>query len=375
MDRNGVVAFLEALRCQNINANAGGWVRASCPLAPWLHAKGRDAHPSFGVRPATDKENAGFHCFSCGTSGSLPKLLHNLTWLSGERPLAASRVLMYSDWVDQEPQCTVVGRRRIKIHDKFASKGPVRAFQRNEPVPEVVLDRYPPLIGSDLTDAADVLRWLVEERRISEEVVARYQLRLFSDHITGDVGVVFPVLSRDSDRVLDMYVRMTGEKAFFRLNAQLSGSPVDYKAPNLWFGNHLYKPDAPVMLVEGPIDAMRLSTLGVANVLAACGEPSRMQLAGVSSLVVHVAFDADASGREFAKKALRLLSAPVRRIIEWDVGGIKDAGDLQDKAQLAAIFNASRRIELTRDADERRRQEKRRKASRTRDLTFDPFGF
>ena len=92
------------------------------------------------------------------------------------------------------------------------------------------------------------------------------------------------------------------------------------------FGQHLYVTDQPLVLVEGPIDMMRLFTLGIKNVVASCGEPSREQLASVHAPSIYVGYDADTAGRRFARKALQHIDATRRFLLDWEVAGIKDAG-------------------------------------------------
>lgn len=69
MDSNQISQFLRALGCDPVDA--GEWIRCSCPLAPFRHAKGTDSKPSFNMQPAIG--GSRFHCFTCdnGTGASL----------------------------------------------------------------------------------------------------------------------------------------------------------------------------------------------------------------------------------------------------------------------------------------------------------------
>lgn len=73
MDINEIDQFMTALGCDP--AQHDDWVRAACPLAPFLHKSGIDSNPSFGMTP--DIGGARYHCFSC-TSGSASSLLDTL---------------------------------------------------------------------------------------------------------------------------------------------------------------------------------------------------------------------------------------------------------------------------------------------------------
>jgi hypothetical protein len=348
MNFEHVKQFLLLIGATNIRIDAAGeWVRCSCPLAPWLHSGGRDRNPSFGVVVPKEIGNTpSFHCFSCSSSGKLPKLLHNLTILSGDRLLVASNYLSQFEVFDDQNIDEKNERRRFKVTDRFASmRLEDRKIIRNESVPPKILAGLPLLAEKcDLTAHSDALLWLVRNRNLILPAIADFKLRLYVDSLA-DVGIVFPIISRDGSAVLDMHVRMTDRKRFFRLSRELTGSSVDYKAPNLWFGNHLYSEGRPLMLVEGPIDALRLYSLGISNVLASFGEPSDEQIASVYAPVIHLAYDADVGGRRMMRKLISKIDAPNIHIIDWEVCGAKDAGDLISEGQFRLAFDARHKIE------------------------------
>jgi DNA primase (bacterial type) len=225
-------------------------------------------------------------------------------------------------------------RTPIRIRtDKYASPLFVeREVKQNLEVPPDCLQQYPLLAEHcDLTAHADALRWLAYTRKISLHSIAKFQLRLFVDPVLDEVGVIFPILSRDASRVLDMWVRMIDQKKFFRLSREFSGSQTDYHAPNLWFGNHLMTTDRPAVLVEGALDALRLDTLGVQNCHASLGEPSREQISSLYAPAVYLGFDGggDRAGNRYTKKMLENLQVSAISLLDWGVVGIKDAGDLE----------------------------------------------
>ena len=348
MNSSEIIEFLRLIGAENItNDEARGWVRASCPLARWKHESGQDRKPSFGIKiPEKDGEAPYFHCFTCETNGPLPKLLSILSQCSGDRLLEASNFLSQLQLFDnKENEVNSGGRRRIRIKDKFASLDfGAREIKVNRPVPASVLEQYPLLAEkNEYTAHAEALRWICRERKISLATVEKYKLRLFTNSLD-DVGVIFPILDKDGETVLDMWARLIHEKSFFRVTNSMSGTSVDYKAPNLLFGNHAFDPKKPGVLVEGAIDALRLHSLGVKNVLASFGSLSNEQIESLYAPVMYVGFDNDDAGRDFTKKAVKKLDVPSICILDWEVANVKDAGELETIEQFKKDFDARKKI-------------------------------
>lgn len=68
--------FLLAVGSKASSVSPDGWVRASCPLAPWFHDSGKDSNPSFGLRVVPNGESY-FNCWAC-KSGDLLMLVQLL---------------------------------------------------------------------------------------------------------------------------------------------------------------------------------------------------------------------------------------------------------------------------------------------------------
>lgn len=75
MDADTGVLFLQTLGVKNPKVK-NGWIVASCPLAQWLHKKGTDNSPSFGLR-VNPGGRSSYSCFSC-QSGSAEELLQTI---------------------------------------------------------------------------------------------------------------------------------------------------------------------------------------------------------------------------------------------------------------------------------------------------------
>lgn len=85
MEITKVIAVLHRLGCESIKNGGGGWVNASCPFAQWLHAKGTDSHPSFGVTTEADDQSS-WKCLGCGRKGDLSSLVWRYLRLSKKDP-------------------------------------------------------------------------------------------------------------------------------------------------------------------------------------------------------------------------------------------------------------------------------------------------
>ena len=349
MTSGEITHFLSLLGVKGVVVDAQrGWVRSSCPLAPWTHASGEDRHPSFGIKvPSTYADVPYFTCFACGRSGPLSALVSALIHFTGRRMAEACDFLsQYELFKDNGDTADIPKRKRLRLTDRFAdvSLAP-RIVSKNVPVPKEVLDQFPPLWEkSDLNAHADALRWLTEERKIAFQPVGKFKLRLYTNALD-DVGVIFPILDADGETVLDMWVRLIDRKRFFRLTAEMAGTKVEYRAPNLLFGNHLQTDgETPCLLVEGPLDALRLASLGVQRPMATFGALSSEQIDSFYSGVVYLGFDNDEAGRTFTKKALRELKACALSVLDWGVVGKKDAGELESKEEFIQVFNARKKV-------------------------------
>lgn len=76
MNEQGIREVLRELGCDSIRL-CGDHIRANCPLAPYLHKKGTDRHPSFLVK-IESADKSCYHCFSCNSRGTFTGLLYEL---------------------------------------------------------------------------------------------------------------------------------------------------------------------------------------------------------------------------------------------------------------------------------------------------------
>lgn len=60
----------------------GKWINSTCPFAKWLHPKGTDRSPSFGIHSSGDDRSV-FHCFTCKQRGTISMLWERLGEFDG----------------------------------------------------------------------------------------------------------------------------------------------------------------------------------------------------------------------------------------------------------------------------------------------------
>jgi hypothetical protein len=326
-----------------------GWIRCSCPLAVATHKHGTDSSPSFGVKiPNQEGKAPYFHCYSCGATGPLSQLLFDVEMIFNTPFREAAEYLSNFQIFNDRLNAVSENKRRVKVYDRFINWQDKRDMLCNPIIPDSVLEHYPLLSEKSRLNAHyEVLSWLTVERRITLQAITKFQLRLYVDDLLDRQGVIFPILSKDGKFVYDLWVRLIDEKRFFRLTANMTNSLVDYRAPNLWFGNHVYTTERPLVLVEGAIDALRLYSLGVENVIASFGAPSREQIASIYAPIIYLGYDNDGdggAGANMTKKLLRELQVPAMSVLDWGTVGLKDAGELTSEAQLRLVFDARIRI-------------------------------
>jgi hypothetical protein len=275
-------------------------------LAPWFHKEDAGEALSFGVCLGDSVDDLPvYHCHVCGRKGLLSSLLHTLQFTAKKHYAEAGEIIADIDWSREHKLKELTrGRRRIIVNlASHARKKPV--FVEYPPVPPSVLEQYP-LLTSDCDYCGYGLRWLTRDCRVSMQAVIDFKLRSYVEATTEKVGVVFPILAADGETVMDMWVKLVDEDAFFRLTPSHAESNAKWSAPHLWFGNHLVRAGRPVVLTEGPLDALRLYTLGPKNVLASFGEPTPLQIENLSpfNLGIHVAFGRTRS-EGFAKETIQ----------------------------------------------------------------------
>lgn len=341
-----LLAFANVLELENTaqELNGEGWLTASCPFAHWTHKSGTDRNPSFGMNGGDDNRPPGFHCFSCQQSGTLFDLVAALQFYHGQESGKIKHLKKASKFLLRYPE--VFGGQEVedRQHEKKRVKLDVflEAFEKNKsyslPVPDFILEKYPLIYPENPSIPQEVYEYLENERIIRPKVSEAYGLRYYKGGY-GQDGIVFPVVSPETGKIVDLWVRLIETKKNFRLTSVLSGSPVDYHASHLWLGQQFFMQGWPTILVEGPFDLLRLRSLNIrANIYASLGPPSRKQLQQIYADTVYLGFDADEAGIKFTKAAFETLPVPRMFVLDWSLVGLKDAGDIKSPEQFEHIM-------------------------------------
>lgn len=229
MDKGSVIQFLKALNARSIQPH-GKWVIAACPLAPWQHQSGRDAHPSFAIKVDPDKE-AIYNCFSCG-GGDLISLLYKLREYGAARPKYDLKRAMELAVAD--------GERPVKFHVK--EWGEVVEEEPYVTFPEPWLATFHHAI-----DTPRARRYLRQKRRLSDHVITSLDIRYDTSRDT----VCFPI--RDFEGALcglrGRYIAPTDDRRY-----HMYGNYAGQRNNMVWYGEPWIDFDKALILCESVFD-------------------------------------------------------------------------------------------------------------------------
>ena len=282
-----VVAVLEELGVENIKAGDKE-VTASCPMHPSILGR-VDRHASWSINRSTGAHN----CFSCGWKGGLATLYRDLT---GEVP----------DDVDMEVRRAAVA----------AALEPL-----SRPPAEPDWD-FPEWLGP-------VPPNLLALRHLDLDAAEQYGVRW--DPKTREW--VLPICDEHG----------TAAGAQYRQVGSVLTKPTGIAKGKYLFGLSAVKDRDYVALVESPLDAVRLASVGVPAVasLGAWVSDEQCKLLVRHFSFVVLALDNDETGRQASDRTadrLRYLGCPTLRFDYTGLPG-KDPGDVEDDDLLYKAWN------------------------------------
>jgi len=249
MKYENVMELLRTLDCRGIEVtNPKGWIRASCPFAPYSHSKGTDVHPSFGIKVQEDGYSS-FKCYSCGRMGSLMLLAHDISVFD------RSKLPIRQFVIDKEVKPTeenIMGR----VPDGDEKFDPMRGVFSPVPTDGVV---FPRPLGKSAEDyvasCAGQAHKSVVARGIPKEIMKLYNIgydakerkTLFPIYDWG--GNLVGILRRSVDRK-EFGFNVGFKRSVFYGEKEFTSSPIEREPFNI------------VFIVEGPFDVMCLRALG-----------------------------------------------------------------------------------------------------------------
>lgn len=282
MSSRNVVDILEQLGMQVANVGTKE-IAAHCPFH-------KDSHPSFSI----NAETGLWICYQCSSSGTLSMLITQVG--NGANPVEVLRKLR---------------------HDRTRKK------KEPEPEPEPAVDPF--VLFAKYESFGRPPLWAIDDKKITEEASARYGLRW--DH-----GWIIPIWS--AEEMPDLLGWQ------FKRMEYVSNYPKAVKKSTTLFG-YRELTSTTVVVVESPLDVVRLAAVGVAAVAPYGAYVSNKQLQlliGCADRII-LAFDNDDAGREQQDKIYPKLARkmPTTKAIFPH----KDPGDLSDE-EVREAFDVQR---------------------------------
>lgn len=274
---------------------------ARCPMHK-QRTGGEDNHPSWSINLSTGL----FLCFSCGYRGSLYTLVMDI---EGVADVEAAR-----DFVVKGSLKNALAR----IPGAYVpAKGRLG-------VPEVQLSGYtsPP-------------SWACRSRMLSAQSCAHYGV-LWDVH---DESWILPI--RDYDGFL------LGWQEKSQVGRLFKNYPPGVRKSSTLFGYHVFG-GGQMIVVESPLDAVRLHSVGLTGAVATYGAiVSRQQVHLMTAAdEVVMALDADAAGRKASRELLTATRGVLKSVRFFTYGDdqCKDPGDMTPEQILSGITEAKSRV-------------------------------
>jgi DNA primase len=244
-------------------------IMVTCPF----HSGGNESNPSMGI-VTEDKvgvETGLVHCFACGWTGDLGKLV-------GE--LLKDPEMTGDQWLTQTFGMEFISQRSLVI-------------DKRELVPEKTF------VSPHFLEEFDKYHPYLEDRGITEETANRFMVRVDTDR----GNILFPV--RDQNGNIEYVAHRSLTHKRFHIP-----EGVDKKIYGLYEAMYQRTSSNELILCEGVFDAMSATQFGHSAV-ALLGTGSKKQLEIIKYLsprVIWMAFDGDEAGHKGALRAMQYLT-------------------------------------------------------------------
>ena len=332
MNRRTVKEFLQTITNDEL-VDQGTWVMTKCPMAFYTHAEGTDNSPSFGISVSGDSESV-YYCFSCSEKvRSLLWLIQNLWLMSGEYPLDAAKV--YMSGKTMETQRVTVGYKDVWKDKKVIIP---------KAIPDDVLENFPVVSEDD-----NYINYKVKKYLVGRGIPFSTQLYFGVRYCEERKSMLFPYTLADG-KVYSLQQRQVDVKMiYFTTPKMVQRTDLIFstiKESGAWFGLDKADVKKPVTIVEGAIDAMRLYSLGVKNVIASCNaNVTKKQFTMLTFPKIYLGYDMDKAGMKARRIVIKQLLGTVQLIdLDWNfakkVTGelCEDPGDLPNAVELLKVI-------------------------------------
>lgn len=273
---------------------------AHCPMHK-ARTGSDDSHPSWSINISTGL----FLCFSCGYAGSIHRLIVDL----GAAPDVAQAKL-------------------------FAVRGNLKSSIKRIPGPYTPATTGTTLPESALAGYTPPPTWALRERQLTREACAHYGV-LWDPY---SEEWILPIRDPQGD-LLGWQVKGQTSRVF-------RNHPRGVKKSTTLFGYSTFN-DGQMVVVESPLDAVRLRSEGVIGGVATFGAiVSRDQILLMSAAdEVVMALDADAAGRKASRELLQSTRGVLKavRFFTYETDA-KDPGDMTADEIQAGLASAKSRV-------------------------------
>lgn len=337
MTEEGIYLFLSALGIDTSKikkSNDGKWLSMICPIAFHTHHYGEDKHPSFFISIA-DEGPSFYNCFGCSDQGrQLIRLLQNMWLMTGDYPHLAAKIYTQYEIHDLEEE------KLFEYIDIWDTYKPLK----KEPLPEKVIDKYPLLQTVFTKNALNCKKYLLS-RGIPENIWSSCKVR----YDVEKNNLVFP-FTNILGEVYMLRVRSIAEKKIWTISQSIPEfSDVQFptiRDVGIFFGMEFVDFSKAVIIVEAPIDGMRLKALGCSNVVASgTSMITYEQVHSICSESIIMGFDNDLAGEKARKRVLKYIGEDIIvSDLKWSlVNSIKekpckDAAELVCKKDLIKVL-------------------------------------
>lgn len=267
----------------------------------------QDNHPSWAVNRDT-----GFHnCFSCGYKGNFLGLVMDMKFRND--------AFRASKWIRQYGVNLQAATQALRI---------TWDDRRQEPeLEEADLD-----LGGIYAMFDDPPAQALADRELSAEACKHYGVRWEAKHASW----IIPI-RRPDDAVLIGWQVKADSGRFFR------NFPTGVDKGRCLFGWEVFEPGTPAIVVESPLDAVRIYTAGISGAVATYGAEwtnAQMRLLVEDASELIAGFDNDKSGRKATQLLLHGDKKDKRRgyigsiriyLANYDGIKAKDPGEMSDE--------------------------------------------